>query len=79
VLELNPLDQTFAMQARLGRWRDGQLVEEQEFTIRMCMYFKNEIVAMLEQAGFSDITIYGGYTRQEATPDDDMLVFVARK
>lgn len=79
VLDLNPLEQTFAMQSRLGRWRDGQLVEEEEHTIRMCMYFKNEIVTMLEQAGFSDIDILGAYTQEKATPDDDTLMFVARK
>jgi hypothetical protein len=79
VLDLNPLEQTMAMQMRAERWRDGALIEEEEHTLRMCLYFKNEIVTMLNQAGFHDITLYSGYTEKEATAEDDHLMFIARK
>jgi hypothetical protein len=43
------------------------------------LYFRNELLMMLEQAGFSDITVNGGYTDTSATAEHTMLVFIARK
>jgi hypothetical protein len=43
------------------------------------MYFKDELLLMLERAGFDDIVVRGGYSEEVATPDHDFLVFVARR
>jgi SAM-dependent methyltransferase len=79
VLDLNPLEQTFAMQMHAEQWRDGKLIAEEEHTLKTSLYFKNEIVMMLEQAGFGNISVYGAYTEQAATKENTRLVFAARK
>jgi hypothetical protein len=43
------------------------------------IYFKHEMLLMLQTAGFNDISVYGDYTDQAATADSEELVFVARK
>jgi hypothetical protein len=60
-------------------WHDDQVVAEQEHTLNENFYFRNEAERMLKDAGFPDITIRGGYSEREATDEDLMVVFVARK
>lgn len=79
VIALDPLEQTYAYQALLEQWRDGEPIAQEEHILRGCMYFKNELVMMLEQAGFRDVAVYGAYTEAEATADQGELVFSARK
>jgi SAM-dependent methyltransferase len=79
MMDLNPLEQIITLQMRAERWRDGQLIEEEERTLRGCLYFKNELLLMLECAGFSDVTVYGGYTELEGTVENTDLIFVAKK
>ncbi|MGH2388892.1 MAG: class I SAM-dependent methyltransferase, partial [Chloroflexota bacterium] len=64
---------------RIGLWRDGHLVAEEERTLKEILYFKYELLHMLEQAGFTDIEVQAGYTGAPPTPDDEFLVFIARK
>jgi hypothetical protein len=45
----------------------------------MTLYFTNEVVLMLEQAGFRDIELRAGYEEREPTGDDEFVVFVARR
>ncbi len=47
--------------------------------MKSCEYFKNELLMMLEEAGFGDLIVKGGYTDSETNADDDLLVFIARK
>ena len=42
-------------------------------------YFKDEIVLMLERAGFVDVTVRAALTDAEPTAADDFLVFTARR
>jgi hypothetical protein len=64
---------------RAERWQGGQLVAEEEYALEEYIDFKNELLMMLEQAGFVDITIRGDYTEENATPEHDVLVFITRK
>lgn len=43
------------------------------------MYFANELLLMLERAGFAEVAVRGGHNDAEPTADDDFLVFIARK
>ena len=45
----------------------------------MTVYFTNEIVPMLERAGFASIDLHAGYSDVVPTADDDFVVFVAKK
>ena len=51
----------------------------EEKSLRVCAYFKPELLLMLTQAGFRDVTVHGAYTEKEATADDGVLVFTAKK
>lgn len=79
IVELDPLDQTVTLEMRAEMWRDGKLSGEEDHTLNMHMYFRDELLLMLQGAGFADIIVQGGYTGEEATADHDVLVFVATK
>ena len=55
------------------------MLEEQVHTMRYEEYGKNELVLVLEHAGFRDIQIFGDFTDEPATADHNELIFVARK
>jgi hypothetical protein len=42
------------------------------------MYLKSEMLMMLEQAGFSDVAMYGEQEDRPPTSDDDFIVFAAK-
>jgi SAM-dependent methyltransferase len=79
IVELDPLEQRVATEMHAEMWRDGALASEEDHTLTMHMYFRDEMLLMLERAGFANITVQGGYTGEEATADHDFLVFIARK
>jgi hypothetical protein len=54
------------------------MVTEDESTLLESLYFRNELQLMLAQAGWTNVTVYRGYSAEPATADDTMLVFVAR-
>lgn len=64
---------------RAFMWRDGELVAEEEHVLTERRYFKDEVVLMLERAGFADIEVRGQHNDDPPTPEDDFLVFVARR
>lgn len=79
-LDLDPLEQVYTFQTLIERWRDGQLITQEEHILKGCLYFKNELLMMLEQAGFRDIAVYAwAKTERAPTAEDDDLVFIARK
>lgn len=76
---LDPLEQLLTLEMHAERWRDGQLDAQEEYTLYERLYFRNELLVLLEQAGFRDITIQGDHTDAPATVDHDVLVFIAHK
>ncbi len=79
LVELDPLAQRRTLEIRAALWQDGHKAAEEEHTLRESLYFRNELELMLEQAGWTDITVQRAYTGEPATADDTALVFVARK
>ena len=77
-LAFDPLAQsgTLEMQARM--WRDGELVAEEAHPIDLMFYFKDELVLMLERAGFREVEVRGGYDGRAPTLEHEFLVFSAR-
>jgi len=78
-LETNPLEQTFTRRVRLEKRLRGRLVATEEYALRGNIYFKNELLLMLQDAGFRQISVTGDYTDQPATPDSEEVVFTAVK
>jgi SAM-dependent methyltransferase len=77
ILDFDPLTQQLTREMRAFLWRDGELVAEEEYLLTSTFYFTNEIVLMLERAGFVDVEVRGQYNDAPPTPDDEFLVFVA--
>lgn len=79
IVGLDSLEQLVTSEIRVGLWRNGQLVVEEEHNLQSHSYFKNELLMMLEKAGFGDVKVQGDYTEAEATAEHDILVFIATK
>lgn len=77
-LALDPLDQSAVLAIRVEKSRNGELLAAEERELSMRMYFRDELVLMLERAGFGSVQVQGAYTGGNPTPDDEFLVFIAR-
>jgi SAM-dependent methyltransferase len=79
LVSFDPLEQRVSLEMLAELRRDGEVVEAGTHMLHMTMYFKNELLLMLERTGFKDVAVRTGYTDAEPTADDDFLVFLARK
>ena len=75
----DPLEQVATREIRAFLWREGELVKQEEYVLLERLYFRNELVAMLRTAGFSDIRVLGDYTESTATSESGILIYMARK
>jgi SAM-dependent methyltransferase len=78
-LEMDPLENVATRQMRCRLWKDGAMVKEEIHTQKVGDFSKNELVLMLERAGFLDIQVNGEYCDQPATADDPVILFLAKK
>jgi hypothetical protein len=78
-LGLDPLEQRVSLEMHVELWREGRLEAEEEHRLDIGLYFKNELHLMLEGAGFGDIVVHGDHVEEDPTPDDEFVVFVARR
>jgi hypothetical protein len=76
-LDLDPLDQTLAYEIRADKWVNGEHVAEETHALSMRMYFRDELLLLLERAGFSEVDVRGGYAGAPPTADNDFLVYTA--
>jgi hypothetical protein len=65
------------MKAR--RWHAGAIAEDEVHRLRENLYFGQEIVELLDAAGFVDIQLESGYSGVPAGPDDGVVIYVARR
>ena len=79
VVDFDPLEQRVTYEMRAGMWRDEELVRQEEHTLHINLYFKNELLLLLERAGFTDIVVHGDHREEPATRDSKFVVFVAKK
>ena len=79
VLSFDPLDQSTQLVMRAQKRLDGEVVAVEEHRLWLRNYFRDELLLMLERAGFESVRVEAGYTGEEPTADDDFLVFIARR
>jgi SAM-dependent methyltransferase len=79
VAAFDPLSQRITREMRASMWRDGTLISEDQYTLKMTFYFTHEVRLMLEAAGFRDIAMRGDYADVEPTGESKFVVFIARK
>jgi len=77
--EFDPLEQQLVLAMRARLWREGSVLKEESYVLKACLYFAQEIVLMLNDAGFRDVAIEGDYTGIPATGDDGNVIFVATR
>ena len=75
---VDPLDQSCILEIRAQKWVDGELVATEEHALSMRSYFRDELLLMLERAGFYDIDVRGDYSDDAPTADHEFLVYIAR-
>jgi SAM-dependent methyltransferase len=75
----DPLNNVASRQIRARQWRNNELIKEEIYTQNLDDYNKDELVLMLEHAGFSDIQLFGDFSDEPATADHKDLIFIARK
>ena len=78
-LAFDPLEQRVSLEMHARCWRGGELEAEEIHRLDIGLYFKNELLLMLERAGFDDVVVHGDHVEADPTPDDEFVVFVARK
>jgi hypothetical protein len=78
-VETDPLENISIRQIRARLWQDDELRQEEVHTQKLDDYTKNELVLMLEKAGFDEIQICGDFTFEPAVPDHNDLIFIAKK
>jgi SAM-dependent methyltransferase len=79
MISVDPLEQRMVRQVRIEKWVLGKLISSQEYTQHRTLYMPNEVLLMMQVAGFRQITIRGNYTDELATPDSEELIFTALK
>jgi hypothetical protein len=79
VLAVDPLDQCATMEICARRFRGEEEVATETHQLSMRMYLRDELVLLLERAGFSDVEVSGGYDGLPPTPDHEFLVFAAQR
>lgn len=67
----------FEMRARL--WHGGQVVKEESYSLKENLYFAQEILLLLDEAGFREVGVESYCSGRPATADDAVVAFVARK
>jgi len=75
--ELDPLEQRATLDVRIRLWHGGEIVKEEAYSLKENLYFAQEILLLLDEAGFRDVAVEGGYTGRPATADDGMVAFTA--
>ena len=78
-LDFDPLEQRVTAEMRAGMWADGELVREEQHTLELTLYFRNELLLLLDCAGFTDVVVHGDHREEPPTADSKFLVFVVRK
>jgi SAM-dependent methyltransferase len=79
LVDLDPIEQRQTLEMRAELWREGRLVEREDRLLQENLYFRNEILLLLANAGFADVSVRAGYSAKEPAADDTMLVFIARR
>jgi hypothetical protein len=46
---------------------------------RPSLYFPNELLLLMERAGFTNIVVHGDHREEAPTTESDFVVFVAKK
>ena len=61
LVAVDPRARVVTLEMRAQRWRDGRLEADETHTLRVCVYFRDELLRMLAEAGFGPVEVSHGY------------------
>lgn len=79
LVSVDPLKQQTTGEMRTLLFKDKQLVVDETRALTSNYYFHNEMLMLLEKAGFTVEAAKGDWTDEDATADHDVIVYFARK
>lgn len=77
VVSVDPVDRSLTRELQAWQWRGDELVAHETHTLVINVYASDEIVALLDEVGFVDVRVLGGYHGGAPTELDGFHVFVA--
>ena len=66
IIALDPLEQRATLEMRAAMWRDATLQAEEAHLLHIGLYFRNEVLLMLDRTGFTDVVVQGDHN--DSTP-----------
>jgi SAM-dependent methyltransferase len=75
--DFDPYLQRQTLEMRIRRWHEGAVVAEESRLLHENMYFAQELLLMLADAGFANVEVEALYRGVPAGTEDSMVVFVA--
>lgn len=79
LVAVDPLKQQTIGEMRLLEFKAGEIMSDVIHTLTSNYYFRPELQMMLEAVGFHIENVMGSWNDTEATANDDVIVFIARK
>jgi hypothetical protein len=77
VLDVDALNQTYTREVHLEKWEADKLIAAENYVLRGNLYLNQELLLMLEVAGFMEVIVRSANTDKELTTDHEELVFTA--
>jgi SAM-dependent methyltransferase len=79
IVALDPLEQVITIEMWAEELQDGLVIREEKRTLKSGLYFGNELMMMVEQAGFTIEAVQAAYEDRPAGPSDHIIIVVASK
>lgn len=79
IVSVDPLGQSSVIEIRNELEHDGEIVASELHVLVQRWYGMYEMIAMLETAGFHNITVEGDYTPMQVTADHETHVYLAKR
>lgn len=79
LVSLDPLVQRTVDELCTLLFKDGQLVDDNTYTLQSTYYFCHEMQLLLEKAGFTIEAVKGDFPDARVTAEHDAIVYFARK
>jgi SAM-dependent methyltransferase len=79
LVDLDPLAQRATREVEVLRYRAGHLVAEERGRLAASLSFHQELLRMLEAAGFPEVSVQEGDTGRAVTAEETMPISIARK
>ena len=73
------MEQYSVREIRMKQYEDQELVNCHQYRIRLNSYFKNEILLMLNVAGFDQVEMYAGLSDVKPAAYEDYQLMVSAR